>query len=187
MGRARFTTRLTVEQCPIHLSAPALRRLGVFRISCGSGELTWRYEGSGPTLASLSYEIKTDERGSRTLLIHPRIIGVNPRWIVIAHSIPLPTTLPHFGGERYWFHCDCGERVGRLFLPEGRQEFQCRDCLNLAYRSVQRHDATVYAMARDEQAIDRALCSGVHRKALRGVEALTLRLKWMQRGRYDRL
>ena len=40
MGRQRWTTRLTVEQCPIHLSVPALRRLCVLRISSGSGELT---------------------------------------------------------------------------------------------------------------------------------------------------
>jgi hypothetical protein len=58
--------------------------------------------------------------------------------------------------------------------------------LNLIYGSARRHDATLYALARDEAA-EHALCSGIHHKALRGVAAFTLRLKWIRILRFDSL
>jgi hypothetical protein len=157
MGRKRWTTRLTVEQCPIRLSAPDLRRLGVFRISWGSGELTWRYEDGGPTLACLSYEIKADANGARRIYFHPQILSTNPRWIVSAHSIRLLTTRPHFGGTRFWFRCDCGRRMGRLYLPMGSREFRCRICFNLTFRSAQTHDNRVSYLARHPDELSAAL------------------------------
>jgi len=148
MGRKRWTNRLTVEQCPIRLSAPDLRRLGVFRMSCGSGELTWRSGNNGPTLATLDYEIKADVNGARGVYFRPQILSHRPLWIVARHSIGLLNSRPHFGGARFWFECDCGRRVGRLYLPPGAREFHCRTCYNLTYRSTQEHDQRVYDMAR---------------------------------------
>jgi hypothetical protein len=103
------------------------------------------------------------------------------------NMVPIVTTAPHFGGERLWFRCDCKRRAGRPFLPDGKREFLCRHCWKLTYQSAQRHDATVYAMARDEEAIERAVSSGVHRTALRGVAAFRVQSTWARKGRLGKL
>lgn len=36
-------------------------------------------------------------------------------------------------GPRSWFVCDCGCRVGKLYMPQGGKEFKCRSCHNLVY------------------------------------------------------
>lgn len=184
MGRYRWSSRLTVEQYPVCLSAPILRGLGVFRMR-GRGELEWRHETGGSAFARLNYQIDNGAGGSRTLFIHPQILSADPRWIVTGQRIELLTTRPHFGGERNWLRCNCGRRVGRLYLQTGALEFQCRQCLRLTYESARRHDATLYALAKDEVASERALSSENHLKALRGIRAFTLRLKWVRAGRCD--
>jgi len=181
MGRAKWTTRLTVEDCPILLSAPDLRRSGLFRMSWGSGELEWRYETGGPIVASLSYEVKTDASGTRSLRIYSQIIGTRPLWVVSRHTIPLLSSLPHFGGERYWFRCDCGRRVGRLYLRDGAPEFRCRQCLGLTYESAQSHDARVYDLARSANGLNAALNDPRLTRLIMAVRAWKLRSKWIER------
>ena len=41
----------------------------------------------------------------------------------------------HFG-PRSMFICDCGTRVGKLYLPSHAIQFKCRKCHNLAYQST---------------------------------------------------
>ena len=36
-------------------------------------------------------------------------------------------------GERAYFHCSCGQRVSKLYLPPNSKEFRCRKCYNLKY------------------------------------------------------
>lgn len=36
-------------------------------------------------------------------------------------------------GARSWFICDCGCRVGKLYLPPHAKEFKCRRCHGLVY------------------------------------------------------
>jgi hypothetical protein len=55
------------------------------------------------------------------------------------YMIHVTKTYPHFGGERFWFHCareSCLVRSGRLFLDE--LLFVCRRCAGVRYLS-QRH------------------------------------------------
>jgi LSD1 subclass zinc finger protein len=49
----------------------------------------------------------------------------------------------HFGGRMYLFVCQCGRRALRLYLPPGSEEFRCRACHNLTYKSVQQHDSRI--------------------------------------------
>lgn len=58
--------------------------------------------------------------------------------------VRLTTTLPRFGGQRWWFVCPlvvtgrpCDRRVGKLYLPPGGRYFGCRHCYRLTYRSCQ--------------------------------------------------
>ncbi|HVV15374.1 MAG TPA: hypothetical protein VHD55_03185 [Candidatus Paceibacterota bacterium] len=48
-------------------------------------------------------------------------------------QIWLASTPCHFGGERFWFKCECGRRVTKLYDFGNR--YQCRHCLNLTYAS----------------------------------------------------
>lgn len=185
MGRPKWTTRLTVEQCRVSLSIVWLHRVAHL-FNRAPGETAWLTLPNpltGRPLARIECQYTFREPHGMVVLV--RAEDAQGTTLCNGQMVPIATTEPNFGGERFWFRCDCGERAGRLFLPEGKQEFKCSDCWDLVYESVQRHDATLYALARDESAIGRALSSGVHSKALRGVAAVTLRLKWARRGRYD--
>lgn len=178
----RPTPRRTVEDCPVSLSNVWLRWLA--RLSDRApGEtvlLTLPNPLGGP-LARIECEWCVWEPDGLGILVRAEDAGGAA--LCYRQMIPIVATAPNFGGERYWFRCDCGRRVGRLFLPWGAREFQCRHCLNLTYRSAQQHDATLCALARDDDAIGRALSSGKIGRQLRGMNALTLRLKWSLRGR----
>ncbi len=183
MGRKRWSTRNRVEDCAVSLSVVWLHRLARL-FDRAPGETVWLTLSdplSGEPMARIECRYTFSEPHGLVVLV--RAEDAEGKALCYRNVLPMVTTVPHFGGERYWFRCDCGRRMGRLFLPEGKQEFLCRRCLDLTYRSVQRHDTTLYAMARDEVAIDRALSSKAPRMALRGLEAFTLRLKWIRRGR----
>ena len=45
-------------------------------------------------------------------------------------------TYPNFGGQRYWVICNgCGKRVRKLYRPESKTFFKCRECHDLMYQS----------------------------------------------------
>ncbi len=82
-------------------------------------------------------------------------------WVILRYSlawtgeaieclIPLVTTRPSLGGLRRWFACPlCGRRVGKLYLPPGKQYLGCRVCFGLTYRSCQEsHKVDLLAKAR---------------------------------------
>lgn len=49
-------------------------------------------------------------------------------------SVELVTSPTRFGGERFWFQCICGRRVGALYQHPLSHAFGCRKCLRLVYR-----------------------------------------------------
>lgn len=54
------------------------------------------------------------------------------------YSVNLLKTPCQYGGFRYWFQCPfCSRRMGRLFLYD-TNDFACRKCLRLAYKSQNR-------------------------------------------------
>lgn len=183
MGRKRWSTRLIVEQCQVSVSIVWLHRLA-WLFDRAQGETVWLTLPNlyGDPLAQIECRYTFSEPHGLVVLIRAEDAG--GAILCYQQMIPIVTTSPNFGGQRYWFRCDCGEQVGRLFLRDSPREFQCRHCLNLIYESARTHDATLYEMAKDEAAVDRALSSGVHSKRLRGIDALRLRLKWAKRGRW---
>ena len=68
--------------------------------------------------------------------------GIQPRhWndnaITLDNQILRVTHLPwHFGGQRAYFLCDCGRRVGKLYRPTGHP-WRCRKCYGLTYATKQ--------------------------------------------------
>ncbi len=106
-----------------------------------------------------------------------RSSGIKLKWPVSGNLnytqfVEMTTTLPNFGGERWWFLCpECSRRRLVLYLATVNR-FYCRDCLKLTYYS-KLQDAYGRAICRRdkaEEALKRALlapCSYRRRALLR--------------------
>jgi hypothetical protein len=56
----------------------------------------------------------------------------------VRQEIPLVSTMPHYGGIRWWFLCPkCNQRVSTLHKPNETCCFFCRRCHDLSYESSQ--------------------------------------------------
>src|SRR5262249_46565638 len=74
----------------------------------------------------------------------------SPEQQSLNYPIGLTSTVPRFGGLRWWFVCPlvvrgvpCRRRVGKLYLPGNARYFGCRRCYDLTYTSCQesgKHD-----------------------------------------------
>src|SRR5258708_6810979 len=138
MGRQPWTSRLTVEKCPIHLCATRLRNLGFFRFSLGNrGTIEWKSEDE--LMGTLKYRIIDDGNGGISLFFPHQIFNFAPPHQGLGQTIRFTSTQPNWGGVRYWFKCDCGRRSGRLYLPPSETLFRCRPCYDLTFRSSQEH------------------------------------------------
>ena len=181
MGRQRWTTRLTVESCPIFLCMTVFYRGGLFDVPQGF-PLTVMWPGLwGLPMARLECHL-AERSPSKLTIVIPSQLAL-PDLSITEQSISLTTTRPHLGGNRYWFLCGCGRRAGRLYLPAGQRLFRCRRCYNLIQRSAQEHDQRIYDLAKNREAMGAALRSNELRKSLLGVSALVLLAR---RPLYDR-
>lgn len=178
MGRKRWTTRRTVEQCSIGLSVVWLHRLARLfsRMPGASTTLTLRDRFNGALLARIDCELRYREHKDMAILI--RADDADGAALGSGQMIPIVTTRPYFGGERFWFKCECGRRVGWLYLPQGAPEFQCRLCHNLSYRTVQEHDQRINRIARSFSEIDAAFHDP---KIMRRLMALRALRVWAKR------
>ena len=183
MGRHRWTSRLTVEDCPLFLCAASFYRAGTFGCFPGTTSgLTWT-KASGECLGRLECRLDYSEPGGLAIYVRRQC----PRFNVVVddQEIPVTTVRPHLGGARFWFVCGCGRRVGRLYLP-GQQVFRCRRCYQLTYRSAQTHDQRKYDLARNPVALEAALRSKKHSRALLGIGAFGLLLERRNRSNMRR-
>jgi hypothetical protein len=54
------------------------------------------------------------------------------------YAVSLVTTVPHYGGRRWWFICPIKKiRVSKVYLPPGATQFASRKAHSLTYRSSQ--------------------------------------------------
>ena len=102
-----------------------------------TGELVGTLEWNNSS-ATVGFHLQIDTTNPTLILKYE--IPDGPQHI----SIPLVTTSPHFGGNRWWGMCIastakgvCNRRVGKLYLPPGQYCFACRECHQLSYRSRQ--------------------------------------------------
>lgn len=59
----------------------------------------------------------------------------------IQQIIKIVTSKIHFGGFRYWFECPkCRHKARYLYITKPNDTFACRECKQLTYLSVQKHD-----------------------------------------------
>lgn len=130
--------KLTVENC-VSLVASQARRAGHLPNGCSETYLPLTHPQTGERVETLHYAFVENKQGFRILWL--RSMVWQDKRLDLEQRIPLMTTRPYFGGVRWWFAClSCQRRVGRLYLPPGRNYFACRHCYNLTYRSAQEHD-----------------------------------------------
>jgi hypothetical protein len=140
VGRERWTSRLTVEESPIHLSTAALCSAGAFRLPATTSAIVSWPLSDGSSLGSLRFEIRADWRGPYLFFCRQDFAFGGKLRMGNGQMIRITTTRPHFGGKRFWFVCECGRRAGRLYLPTGQAVFRCRLCYDLTYQSAQEHN-----------------------------------------------
>ena len=150
----RWDKKTTVEEC-LELDISVLirgRLLGWSRHLIGS--LTWRNVRTREKTSSIGYEVNTLDRSRPWLRVY---YTTTRRWkgekMDSDYKIPLQTTRPHFGGYRWWFTCPlvvrgqpCLRRVRKLYIPNNKLYFGCRQCYDLTYRSCQESDKRVSAL-----------------------------------------
>jgi hypothetical protein len=120
----------------------------------------WRWEVGGGGEFRLDYEADTLDPADAA--VHLWYCPCNPTMATGEreenYRVPLTSTLPFFGGRRWWWTCPltingraCGRRVAKLHLPPGGRLFGCRVCHGLTFRSCQeshRHDRLFRLLAR---------------------------------------
>jgi hypothetical protein len=93
------------------------------------GSLTCRCDGS-----EFEYESELRQDGTGSLFL--RCVGPGQQF---CHWVSLRSTVPHYGGRRWWFICPIKKiRVAKLYLPPGATTFASRQAYSLTYRSCQR-------------------------------------------------
>lgn len=120
--------RLTVEKCRI-LDIGAMQRAGL--LEDGNSWEWWLYGDNGPTQLRLT-------RHGDMLYASFSVREASGKEVPNAQAFLLLTTPAYFGGVRYWLTCplemSC-KRLRTLYLPPGAQDFGCRECHDLTYRS----------------------------------------------------
>jgi len=130
-----WSSRYTVEDCRV-VAISTLKKQEIF-YDGAYGIISW---GTTPYQNQAELIIKLGTNG----YIRFRYgIGCDEDRVIFDYSIHLTTTSCYFGGVRYWFMCNCGKRVGAVYLPPNARYFACRHCYGLTYnsRSVNRRSS----------------------------------------------
>ena len=101
-----------------------------------SGVLTWTRDRDGEEVASVGYTYRGGPAEALVLFytITPNRGNDGPR--DVRYSVPIEYTECNFGGERPWFRCPvCDDRVAKLYKTPRRDEYACRECGDLLYKS----------------------------------------------------
>ena len=188
MGRRRWTTRLTVEECyPFDIGQ--LVRAGVFDADPGTlCAFAWN-DSDGKPISNLTFRVFPDRTGALAVHFYHTVPASNsdPAWIQ-QQIVQLTTTKCHFGGVRRWFRCSrvkedgypCRRRVRALYATPYQRMFGCRKCHNLTHESAQTHDKRVdWLLKLPLEDFCRVLETGTIRQRLLAVKASTLRLNRM--------
>ena len=79
----------------------------------------------------------------KTLVEECEVISVSTATGNLAlHGITFEYSRAGRGGQRRWFRCPrCGRRMFKLYRPIRSPFFACRQCHDLTYLCVQKHDA----------------------------------------------
>lgn len=118
-----------VEDCLVLSISELFRNYSVVEGEFLAGTLQWH--AGDQAIAKISYESDLCLTANANLRLRYVRDGKGHDY-----QIWLSTTLPHFGGRRWWMHCPVsGCRVAKLYLPDGRERFASRQECDLTYKS----------------------------------------------------
>ena len=124
---ARINKKST-DQSYWRFSIASLRQHGVIGQNAKNlGEWGWWRDGQKRN--SVGYETNTSERMAWIRVQYQN----KQKGVTYDYKIYLTSTVPNYGGKRWWFICPvlgCGKRVGVLYMGS---IFACRHCCNFAY------------------------------------------------------
>ena len=102
-----------------------------------AGSWSWSYDGEDRPFATIGYEADLTDEGDAWLRLRYQADG-EP----LDYKIRLVTTIPNYGGSRWWFICPLSRddggpprRVAKLYLPPGERKEP--GGLELTYTSCQ--------------------------------------------------
>jgi hypothetical protein len=126
-----INNRLVVDYL-VSISVFWLKRDGYFKTrKSGTYVWTWNYSENSVKVRILSNYDSIEKSIDSIYLIFPHISSTGGKSFF--QEILLTNTRCNLGGQRFWFVCECGRRVGILYL--GNEQFACRNCQNLTYQS----------------------------------------------------
>lgn len=145
-GSGRYSDygkRRTVEES-LTLDVGELRRRGIVEPGvCRSGRLEWSSGGRVTDSVGYVIDLRPGSEQGRGLVLQ-YWAGRGELAKSVEYQVRLVTTVPRFGGVRWWFLCPldvggrmCGRRVAKIHLPPGAHYFGCRQCHGLTYQSCQ--------------------------------------------------
>jgi hypothetical protein len=176
--------RTLTEECT-QLEISDVVRAGVLSADSGSVcYVRWR-DADGCEVGFMRFVIVKDAEGIPILRfcnrVRPPVAG---RAWILNQNVEITWSKCRFGGGRFWFQCpraDCRRRAAILYLVQGSQEFGCRVCLGLSYRSCRDSDKRLSRLLRlPPQLLNDILVSGTVKQRLLAVRACTLRFRRMQ-------
>ena len=122
--------KTTVDEGLI-LTIKDLAANGALNPGCPKGTLRWRFGET--TIAAMEYNSSLHSDGIGTLWLRYTAGGER-----MYYTITLVSTVPHYGGRRWWFICPIKKtRVAKLYLPPNANQFASREAHDLSYRSCQ--------------------------------------------------
>ena len=185
MGRYRWTSRLTVEDCHA-LVAGDLIRAGCLKVSPGVPCVsTWR-DGSGALTLRVPFTVCRDHFNRPALRLYHRLAPtLHEPARTDEQVVPFSATKCHFGGVRHWLRCSivrngypCNIRAGVLYSTPWHHRFACRVCLHLTYKSAQTHDKRIDKLLKlPPKEFAKILEHGTMRERLLAVRASTAQLR----------
>jgi hypothetical protein len=124
-----------------------------------SGPIQWTWPNSGHPICRADYRATLGEQGGTLHLISITRFGPNGVSTPMAgQTIQLATTVPRYGGRRWWLVCpQTGRPVMKLYLPPGEHVFASRQAHRLGY-AVQRESRMEQAYRKAQKA--RAVIGG---------------------------
>jgi hypothetical protein len=133
------------------LDAARLRRAGFFARSGVLWTSTWSGRWPHTSTSQVFCWLVADAGGPREILLIHREPDRRDR--LVSYPVLLDTTVPHFGGRRWWLRCPLGidgqpclRRVRILYRPPGAPGFGCRLCYRLGYESQRKSGDSFYRL-----------------------------------------
>jgi hypothetical protein len=141
---SRLSTKKTAGGSCLSLGANRWMREGILKAGAHRrGCWQWAYHGGRTASISYDADLQNPDHAFVTLE-YSKGGGSLDQPQSLRYPIELASTVPRFGGLRWWFVCPlvvrgrpCRRRVGKLYLPGGARYFGCWGCHGLAYTSSQ--------------------------------------------------